>query len=119
MVKIVCRPPKEVVFLEYTKYPSAEALFTTIATIIRTGEPMVLKWAEGVVFSYSLLPPTTESVMKEFLDGITYWEDIIYALMPEYKPIIRMGTLDIPVIDVTPNPTLRDAAKWMKTMGEK
>lgn len=119
MVTIVCRPPKEVVFLECTKYPSVEALSTTIATIIRTGEPMVLRWAEGVVFSYSLLPPTTDSVMKEFLDGRIYWEDILYALMPEYKPIIRLGTLDIPVIDVTPNPTQRDAAKWMKTMGEK
>jgi len=47
MVKIVCRPPKEVIFLECTKYPSVEALSTTIATIIRTGEPMVLKWAEA------------------------------------------------------------------------
>ena len=119
MVKIVCRAPKEVVFLECTKYPSVNALSTTIATIIRTGEPMVLKWAEGVIFSYSLLPPTTDSVMKEFLEGRIYWEDVIYALMPEYKPIIRLGTLDIPVIDVTPYPTLRDVAKWLKAKGEK
>ena len=119
MVKIVCRHPKEVVFLECTKYPSVEALSTTIATIIRTGEPVVLKWTEGVLFSYSLLPPTTDSVMKEFLEGVVYWGDVLYALMPEYKPIIRLGTLDIPVIDVTPNPTLRDAANWMKTMNQK
>jgi len=118
VVKIVCRSPKEVIFLECTRYPSVEALSSTIATIIRTGEPMVLKWAEGVVFSYSILPPATDSVMKEFLEGRVYWEDVIYALMPKYKPTISIGTLDIPVIDVSPNPTLRDVAKWLKKMDE-
>ena len=114
MVEIVCRPPKEVIFLECTKYPSLEALSATIGTIIMTGQPIVLKWAEGIVFFYSPLPPTTDSLMEEFLEGKVYWTDVIYAVMPEYKSTIRLGTLDIPVIDVTPNPTLRDVTKWMK-----
>jgi len=38
--------------------------------------------------------------------------------MPEYKPTIRVGTLDIPLIDVSPNPLLRDAARWMKQQGK-
>ena len=114
MVEIVCRPPKEVIFLECAKYPSLEALSATIGTIIMTGQPIVLKWAEGIVFFYSPLPPTTDSLMEEFIKGKIYWTDVIYAVMPEYKSTIRLGTLDIPVIDVTPNPTLREIATWMK-----
>jgi hypothetical protein len=114
MVEIVCRAPKQLVILECTQYPSIEALSETIATIIRTGEPIIMKWAEGVTFSYSLLTPTTDSLMKEFLEGRVYWTDVIFALVPEYRSTIRVGTLDIPVIDVSPNPVLREAAKWMK-----
>jgi hypothetical protein len=114
LVEIVCRTPKQLVILECTQYPSIEALSKTIATIIRTGEPIIMKWAEGVTFSYSLLTPTTDSLMKEFLEGRVYWTDVIFALVPEYRSTIRVGTLDIPVIDVSPNPVLREAAKWMK-----
>ncbi len=115
MVEIVCSPPKQLVILECTQYPSLEALSSTIATIIRAGQPLVLKWAAGVTFSYSLLPPTTDSLMKEFLEGRIYWTDVVFALMPEYKSTIKVGTLDIPVIDVSPNPILRKAAEWLKT----
>ncbi|MDH5375853.1 MAG: hypothetical protein OEW95_08585 [Candidatus Bathyarchaeota archaeon] len=114
MVEIVCSPPKQLVILECTQYPSIEALSNTIATIIRVGRPLVLKWAEGVTFSYSFLPPTTDGLMKELLEGRVYWTDVVFALMPEYESSIKVGTLDIPVIDVTPNPILREAAKWMK-----
>ena len=118
MVEIVCSPPKQLVILECTQYPSIEALSKTIATIIRVRQPLVLKWAEGVTFSYSLLQPTTDSLMKEFLEGRIYWTDVVFALMPEYKSTIKVGTLDIPVIDVTPNPTLREATKWMKARAQ-
>jgi hypothetical protein len=115
MVEIVCSPPKQLVILECTQYPSLEALSSTIATIIRAGQPLVLKWAAGVTFSHSLLPPTTDSLMKEYLEGRIYWTDVIFALMPEYRSTIKVGTLDIPVIDVSPNPILRKAAEWLKT----
>ncbi len=74
----------------------------------------LLKWAEGVAFSYTDIPPSTESLTKDFLEGKMYWADIFYASMPEYKPVIRIGTIDIPVIDVTPNSLLRQVAKWLK-----
>ena len=119
MVEIVCRPPKQLVILECTQYPSIEALAKTVAVIISVGESMVLKWAEGVAFSYSMVTPTSDTLMKEFLEGRVYWSDVVYALMPQYQPAIRVETLDIPVIDVSPNLLLREAAKWMKTNAQK
>jgi len=74
----------------------------------------VLKWAEGVAFSYTDIPPATESLTKDFLQGRMYWSDVMYASMPEYKPVIRVGTMDIRVIDVTTKSFLRQVARWMK-----
>jgi hypothetical protein len=118
VVEFVCNPPKKVVVLECTEYPSLEALTKVLATFMQTGSSVVLRWTEGIAFLYTYLPPTTDGLMKEFLEGRVYWSDVIFALMPEYKPIIRVGTIDIPLIDVTPNHVLREAAKWMK-MQEK
>jgi len=57
--------------------------------------------------------------MKEFLEGRIYWTDVLFALMPEYEFSIKVGTLGIPVIDVSPNPILREAAKWMKSRAQE
>jgi len=114
MVDIVCSPPKQLIILECTRYPTIDALAKIIAVVISTGESVILKWAEGVAFMYTHLQPTTEDLMNELLKGRMYWSEAIYAEMPEYKPTIRVGTLDIPVIDVSPNPLLCEAARWMK-----
>ncbi|HKZ93892.1 MAG TPA: hypothetical protein VJ249_04835 [Candidatus Bathyarchaeia archaeon] len=111
---IVCRAPKELVILECTHYPSLEALSRIVAVIMSSGESVILKWAEGVVFSYNPIAPQTEVLVDEYIKGRIFWSDVVYALMPEYKQAIRVGTLDIPVIDVSPNPLLREAATWMK-----
>jgi len=117
MFDIVCRPPKQLIILECTRYPSLEALSKTVAVIISTGESVILKWAEGVVFSYTMLTPSTDLLLNEYAKGNVYWSEVVYALMPEYKQTIRVGTLDIPVIDVSPNPLLSEVAKWMKKQG--
>jgi len=114
MFEIVCRPPKQLIILECTRYPSVEALSKVVAIIISSGESIILKWAEGVVFSYSPIAPSTDLLLDEYVKGRVYWSDVVYALMPEYKQTIRVGTLDIPVIDVSPNPSLSEAARWMK-----
>lgn len=114
MFDIVCRPPKQLIILECTRYPSVEALSKIVAVIISAGESVILKWAEGVVFSYTPIAPSTELLVDEYVKGKLYWSEVVYAIMPEYKPSVRVSTLDIPVIDVSPNPLLSEVAKWMK-----
>jgi len=114
MPEIVCRPPKELVILECTRYPSVEALSRVVGVIISAGESVILKWAEGVVFSYSPVAPSTDFLVDEYVKGRVFWSDVVYAIMLEYKQTIRVGTLDIPVIDVSPNPIISEAARWLK-----
>jgi len=117
MFDIVCKPPKQLIIMECTRYPSLEALSKVVAVVISVGESIILKWAEGVVFSYSPIAPSTDYLLNEYIKGNVYWSDVVYAIMPGYKQTIRVGTLDIPVIDVSPNPVLSEAAKWMKKQG--
>jgi hypothetical protein len=89
-------------------------LSKTAAVIVSQGESLILKWAEGVVFSYSPIAPSTDLLLDEYVKGRVYWSDVVYAIMPEYKQSLRVGSLDIPIIDVSPNPLLSEAARWMK-----
>jgi len=114
MVDVVCSPPKQLVILECTRYPTLDALAKVIAIVISSGESVILKWAEGVAFMYTLLQPTTDELISELLKGRVYWSEVYYAEMPEYKQTIRVGALDVPVIDMSPNPLLKEAAKWLK-----
>jgi len=114
MVNVICNPVKELMILECARYPSADALARVIAIVISAGESVILKWAEGVVFMNTVLQPTSDELLAELLKGRMYWSEVYYAEMPEYKQTIRVGTLDIPVIDVSPNPLIRDAANWLK-----
>lgn len=119
MIEIEFRPPKKLVILECSQYPTIKALSETIATAIRIGARGVLNWAEGVVFLYEPLPPDTEDLMKDRLRGQVYWSNVAYALMPDYKSTIKVGTLDIPVIDVSPLPIMREVASWLKEHSKK
>jgi hypothetical protein len=114
MVDIVCSPPKQLVILECTRYPSLDALAKVVAVVISAGESIILKWADGVAFMYTFLQPTTDELVSELLKGRVFWSEVYYAEMPEYKQSIRVGTLDVPVLDMSPNPLLKEAARWLK-----
>lgn len=114
MVNVVCNPVKELIILECAHYPTLDGLARVIAVVISAGESVILKWAEGIVFMYTVLQPTSDDLLAELLKGRMYWTEVYYAEMPEYKQTIRVSTLDIPVIDMSPNPLLREAAAWLK-----
>ncbi|MCW4020943.1 MAG: hypothetical protein NWF14_06925 [Candidatus Bathyarchaeota archaeon] len=39
--------------------------------------------------------------------------------MPNYAPSIKVSGLEIPIIDVSESPVLRDTAKWLRGQAEK
>ena len=117
MISISYKPAKELVVLEMAEYGLRE-LAETCALIIEAGRPVVLNWAEGVVFHHTPLPFNTKELMEERLKGRIYWASVIYAEMNEYSPRIKVGTRDIPVL-ATPNPLLREVALWLKERLEK
>jgi hypothetical protein len=108
---------EELVLFEIVEY-SLEKLAETCTLLGNFGRPVILNWAEGVAFHHNPLPMNNKDLLKERMKGRIYWANLIYALMPVYKPNLKVGARDIPVI-VTPNPILKKVAEWIKKEREK
>jgi hypothetical protein len=111
-MKITYKPAEELIILEMVEY-SLDKLAETGALIQDTGRPVILNWAEGVVFHHMPLPFNTKELLKERQQGRIYWASVIYAPLPEYRPTLKIGPRDIPIV-ATPNPLLIQVAKWIK-----
>ena len=111
-MKITYKPAEELIILEMVEY-SPEKLAETGALIQEAGRPVIFNWAEGVVFHHMPLPFNTKELLKERQQGRIYWASVIYAPLPEYRPTLKIGPRDIPIV-ATPNPLLIQVAKWIK-----
>jgi len=114
LVVITYRPMKEIVISEVTEYASPEALAQNFAFLIRGGQPAALAWTEDLIFFVTPIPPVTEAMAREYLDGRTHYGSVMYAAMSPYRPVIRVNALEIPVIDVSANEYTRILAAWLK-----
>lgn len=114
VIEIEHRPIRKLVILEYIQYPTMKALSEAMAAIIKAGARVILTWAGGLAFFHQPIPWTTEHIMKDRLRGEVYWSSILFSLMPDFKPSIRVGKVDVPIMDVSPNPVFRQVADWLK-----
>jgi hypothetical protein len=112
-IKIIYKPAKEIVILDYFQF-SMEKLNQMFARIIQSGLPISAQWAEGVLFIYFPLVPDTNELMENYLKGRIYWSSVSFALMPKYTSSIKVGGIEVPVIDVSEHPVLNETAKWLK-----
>jgi len=121
MVKIVHKPFKEVVILDYSRYP-----LDTLVSL--HGLPMLagnivppLNWAEGIVFIHEGMPHE-ESTLEEMREhGRIYLPNVAFAEMPKYQPTAttKDGRVTVNILDKTSHPVFKDVAKWLKTQSSK
>jgi hypothetical protein len=112
-IKIIYKPAKEIVILDYFQF-SIEKLDQMFARLIQSGIPISAQWAEGVIFLYFPLVPDTNDLMENYLKGRIYWSSVSFALMPKYATSIKLSGLEVPVINVSEHPILKETAKWLK-----
>ena len=70
-VEIVVEPAKRIVILDCTEF-SIEEFFKRVELIVRTGHPIALNWAEGIVFVSMPFPHDSDIIIKEALKGTMY-----------------------------------------------
>jgi len=117
LFKISYMPAKELIIMEMAEYEINE-LAETGRLLVESGRPMILNWAEGVAFHHTPLPFNTKELMEERMKGRIYWASVIYSLMPEYSPVLKIGAREIPIL-ATPNLFLKDVARWLKEQSGK
>lgn len=112
-VEIIAQPIKKIVIFECTEF-SIEEFFKRIELLAVSGQPVALSWAEGIVFLALPYQPDSDIIIEEALKGTIYWATVIFSSMPKYEPIKKFGAREVPVIDQTSIPYLRQVARWLK-----
>lgn len=120
MVRVTFKPWEEVIIHESIYYSLADLLKLCSLGLQPGGLAPPLRWAEGIVFRFSNMPPTDE-VIREQLDGKIHWNIVEWALMPEYKDVIPIEDINakIPIVNVSATTILREVAKVLKKKFEK
>ena len=111
------RPVKKIVIFEALKL-SREDFFQRLSIIVMSENPQALIWAEGLLLLMFPLIPECNAVFEEAKKGILYWSSVLYTPMPEYKPMHKMGGIEIPIINQTPSPIIRRVAQELKKREE-
>jgi len=112
-IEIIVQPIKKIVIFECTEF-SIEEFFKRIELMAISGQPVALSWAEGIVFIALPYEPDSDVMIEEALKGTIYWATVIFSSMPKYETIKKFGAREVPVIDQTPIPYLRQVAQWLK-----
>lgn len=118
MVNITYNPIKEISIDEIVKYSTVKDYVNRFLPALKSGAPVFVRWAEGVLFDYNCYPPA-ELILKKRLEGILHVDFLNYALMPKYEPfkIIEPpegGTFYLGVTDVSKTTNLLELARWIK-----
>ncbi len=118
-LRIRYEPYDEIVVKEYVRFDKIDDLIYIFAQLRAAGQLASANWANGVLFTHSMLTPDTDKVTEEFITGRLYYTNVSYALMPDYKSAVRYkgpeGEILVPVINVSSSKTLSKLAKWLKS----
>jgi len=112
-VEISLRPIKKIVILNCTKF-RIEEFFKRIEMMAISGEQVALNWAEGIVFLALPYQAHNDIIVEQALKGTRYWTGVIFSQMPKYQSIKKIGAREIPIIDQTADPQLRQVAQWLR-----
>ena len=113
MVKVSFQSLKEIVIHEEVEHKLRNLVRLRVLGLRRDSVAQPLIWAEGVVFTRSLTPPT-EDIVKQSLEGIIHFSGIDWALMPKYRSALKSGGVTIPVINVSDNPNLAEVGRALR-----
>ena len=117
-IEIEYKPFRKLIILESIELPQRE-LFERLATALASEQQSItLNWAEGIVFIATHLDHQSDRLMEDLLRGTVYWSSVFYAKMPTYQTFAKMGALELPIIDQSRSPFMRQAAKWLRKKSE-
>jgi len=112
MVEIAHEPLKRIVIRELVKYDNPQQLVNALSFIMKMGQPVLLTWADSMVFVSQPIPPS--DMPEEYARGELYIASISYAPMAEFVHNVKAGNVEMPVIDVSRSPLSQDLARFLK-----
>ena len=118
-MKIKYEPFEEIIVKDYVKFEKLDDFVYSVAQLRALGQPVSLNWAEGVVFTHTVVQPITDELEGEFLKGRLYLVSVSFALMNQYQTTVTykssQGEIAVPIINVSSSKMLSELACWLKT----
>ena len=111
-IKIEYTPITHVKIMDVTKL-SLKELAKRVQAMTQLGRPTLLNWAEGIAFLSIPMDFDSDDLVKKYLEGEIVLQNVVYALMLDYKPTIKVQTYDVYVLNQTPSKILSAIAKWL------
>jgi hypothetical protein len=93
---------------------SLTELAKRVQAMTQLGRPTLLNWAEGVAFLSIPMHFDSNGIVDKYLEGEIVLQNVVYALMPDYKPTIKVQTYDVYILNQTPSKVSSAVAKWLK-----
>ena len=112
-IEIEYTPIKRIKIMDVTQL-SLKELAKRVQAMTQLGGPTLLNWAEGVAFLSIPMRFDSDGLVEKYLEGEIVLQTVIYGLMPEYKPTIKVQTFDVYVLNQSPSKVLSTVAKWLK-----
>ncbi|MFH1327999.1 MAG: hypothetical protein ABIH76_04005 [Candidatus Bathyarchaeota archaeon] len=101
MTEIQLQSINKIVILEAIKYAPVEDLFADAVAGLTPGTLITLLWAEGIVFRHTVMPPQSDEVVKNRIQGTVFWDCVSYAKMDKYEQEKTFGMHIIRLIKAT------------------
>jgi hypothetical protein len=117
-IEVEFRPVKKIIIFEALKL-SREDFFQRLSLIIMSEHPQALRWVDGLLLLMFPYYPECDAIFEDTKKGIMYWSSVLYTPMPEYKPIHKMGGIEVPIINQTTSPIIRRIVQELKKREEK
>ncbi len=113
-IEIIENPIKKIVILSSAQI-SLEEFFKRAEFFAMAGQGIILNWAEGIVFLVVFLQSDSDIIIEETLKGTQYLATVLFASMPKYESIKKVGGVrEIPIVDQTSISHMRQIAQWLK-----
>jgi len=112
-IEVTSQPIKKIVIFECNEL-SLHEFFQRMELVARSGAPLMLNWAEGIIFLPFPYNPNSDIIVEETLKGTFYWSTVMFSVMPEYVPLKKFGAREVPIIDQTSIPYFKQVAQWLK-----
>ena len=119
MTEVEFKEIKKIVILEEVRYSSEEEFYDAVIKEVSPDYPVIVLWAEGVVFKHTTMPVDLEDFAKRYADkGVVYWSNVLYAKKEEYEEEREIEMHTIKIVKA-PAPALVDAAKALRARLEE
>src|SRR5437660_12198310 len=95
MVEIAHEPLKRIVVRELVKYDNPQQLVNALSFIMKMGQPVLLTWAENMVFVSQPIPRS--DMPEEYAPAELSIASLSYAPMAEFVQKVQCGHIERPV----------------------